>query len=470
MTRADAACAAAFGLALAVGIVTAARHFPDVTMYHMAADEGAYYNQAVTIRAEGLRGFRSLARQYLASIDLQGLPAPNRVGHILLASIAVRFSDSMTALSVLSLVCFAATAAAVFVFSWRYWDPLTAAIAGALAAFSPLALGLARRALMDTDYALFIVLALFLFVHWLSTNRLAALAGFGSALFCGLLVKETTWLYMPFFVAVALLMNRIGQRRPSLNHIAVFAMAVPAAVIVVQAALLGVGPFIEIVRTSGRMNAVSPNPYLVAYGSGPWYEYFIALLLLSPVVALLFLLFAGGYIGVARWRLATTVLLAFFAYAIASLTLLPKNPRLILPLDAVVRIGAASSIVLLVARARVSGRPAALLAGGGLIAAALISDVSAFERYFAELDIYDPVTFTLLERSRMTPPSANWGGEKMADEYLELSDAYYRAGDFQGAIRAARSALLWRPRDVRAADNLARAQRAIAEAAASNKR
>jgi len=94
MTRADAACAAAFGLALAVGIVTAARHFPDVTMYHMAADEGAYYNQAVTIRAEGLRGFRSLAHQYLANSDLQGLPAPNRVGHILLASIAVRFSDS----------------------------------------------------------------------------------------------------------------------------------------------------------------------------------------------------------------------------------------------------------------------------------------------------------------------------------------------------------------------------------------
>jgi len=58
----------------------------------------------------------------------------------------------------------------------------------------------------------------------------------------------------------------------------------------------------------------------------------------------------------------------------------------------------------------------------------------------------------------------------MADEYLELSDAYFRAGDFQGAIRAARSALLWRPADARAADSLARAQRAMAEAAASNKR
>jgi hypothetical protein len=446
--------------------VTAARHFPDGTMYHMAADEGAYYNQAVTIRAEGIRGFRNLARQYLANTDLQGLPAPNRVGHILLASIAVRFSDSMTALSVLSLVCFVTTTVAVFVFAWQYWDPLTAAIAGALAAFSPLGLGLARRALMDTDYALFIVLALFLFVHWLATSSVAGLVGFASALFCGLLVKETTWLYLPFFVAAALLMNRIGHRRPPLSHIAVFALAVPAAAIALQVALLGVDSFSEIVRTSGRLNAVAPNPYLVAYGSGPWYEYFIALLLLSPVVALLFLMFAGGYIERGRWQLPTTLLLAFFAYAIASLTLLPKNPRLILPLDAVVRIGAASLIVLLVARARRFGRPVALLAGGGLMAAALISDASAFERYFARLDIYDPVTFTLLERSRMTPPSANWGGEKMADEYLALSDAYYRAGDFQGAVRAARSALLWRPQDARAADNLARAQRAIADAAA----
>jgi len=187
--------------------------------------------------------------------------------------------------------------------------------------------------------------------------------------------------------------------------------------------------------------------------------------LLSPVVALLFLMFAGGYIGGARWQLPITMLLAFFAYAIASLTLLPKNPRLILPLDAVVRIGAASLIALLVARARRFGRPAAMLAGSGLLAAALMSDTSAFARYFAQLDVYDPVTFTLLERSRMTPPSANWGGEKMADEYLELSEAYYRAGDFPAAVRAARTALLWRPQDARAADNLARAQRAIADGA-----
>jgi Dolichyl-phosphate-mannose-protein mannosyltransferase len=466
MTRANAACAASFGLALVVGVVTAARHFPNVSMYHTSADEGAYYNQAVTIRAEGLRGFRSLAGQYLASKELQGLPAPNRVGHILLASLAVRFSDSMMALSVLSLVCFVIAAVAVFAFAWQYFDPLTAAIAGALAAFSPLGLGLARRALMDSDYALWIVLALFLFVHWLSTGSRAALAGLASALFCGLLVKETTWLFVPFFVVTALLTNRFGRRRPSFTHIALFAVIVPVAAIGVQVALLGVNPFVEIVRTSGRMNALSPNPYLVAYGSGPWFEYFIALLLLSPVVALLFLVFAGGYLGAARWHLPTTILLGFFAYAVAVLTLVPKNPRLILPLDAVVRIGAAALITLLVARARRWGRRAALLAGGGLLVAALLSDVTAFGRYFAQLDIYDPVTFTLLERSRMTPPAANWGGEKMADEYLELSDAYYRAGDFQGAVRAARTALLWRPRDARAADNLARAQRAMAERAA----
>lgn len=465
MTRANAACAAAFGLALVVGIVTAARHFPDVTMYHTTADEGAYYNQAVTIRAEGLRGFRSLARQYLASPDLQRLPAPNRVGHILLASLAVRVSDSMTALSVLSLVCFVVMTTAVFVFAWLYWDPLTAAIAGTLAAFSPLGLGLARRALMDTDYALWIVLALFLFVRWLSTNSLAALAGFASALFCGLLVKETTWLFVPFFVAAALRMNRL-RHRPPFTHIAGFALVIPLAAIAVLVALLGANQFVEIVRTSGQMNALSPNPYLVAYGSGPWYEYFIALLLLSPVVALLFLMFAGGHLGGGRWQLPTTVLLAFFAYAVAALTLLPKNPRLLLPLDAVVRIGAAALITLLAARARRWGRPAALLAGGGLTVAALMSDASAFERYFAQPDIYDPVTFRLLERSRMTPPSANWGGEKMADEYLALSDAYYRAGDFEGAIRAARSALLWRSPDARAAENLARAQRALAERAA----
>ena len=45
----DAACAAAFGLALAAGIVTGSSlSRPDDVL---AADEGTYYNQAVTIRA-----------------------------------------------------------------------------------------------------------------------------------------------------------------------------------------------------------------------------------------------------------------------------------------------------------------------------------------------------------------------------------------------------------------------------------
>lgn len=460
MTRANAACAAAFGLTLVFAVAIAVRSFPDTTMYHMTADEGAYYNQAVFVRAEGLRGFRSLARQYIANADLQGLPAPNRIGHIFLASIAVRVNDSVKALSVLSLLCFVATVVAVFAFTWRYWDPITAAIAGALAALSPLGLGLARRALMDTDYALFSVLALLLFVHWLSTRRASVLAAFVAALSAALLIKETTWLFLPFFIGAAVVVGWIDQRGMPVRQIAVVAFAAPAVALAVSVLSLGAGPLIEIARISGRMNAIAPNPYLLAYGSGPWYEYVISLLLLSPVVALMFLLFAGGYIRAARWHLPTSVLLAFFVYAVAALTLLPKNPRLILPLDAVVRISAAAFIAALIVRAGAISRRRALLAGGALLAMAVISDRAAFDRYFGQLDVYDPVTFALLERSHLTPPSANWGSTKMADEYLELSAAYYRAGDFQGAIRAARSALLWRPRDARAAEQLARAQRA----------
>jgi hypothetical protein len=450
LTRADAACAAAFGLALVISVSTAFRNFPDPALYHMVADEGAYYFQASTIRIEGLRGFRKLADQYVADPVQQGLPAPNRVGHIVLASIALRASDSMRALSVLSLACFAATAILIFAFAWTHWNPLTAAVAGVLAAFSPLGVGLSRRALMDTDYALFTVLALVLCVRWMTTARGSALVAFASALFAALMVKETVWLFMPFFVITPIVAGLAAGRRVPFAHIALIACGVPLAAIGVSMALLGPGRFVEIVRVSAQLNAVTPNPYLVAYGSGPWYEYLISLLLLSPIVGLLFLLFAGAYAGRGEWHAPTTVVLTFFAYALAALALLPKNPRLILPLDVAVRIGAAAAIVWAVRRAHAFGRPFALAVGGALMGAAIVSDAASFERYFARLDVYDPVTFALLQREHMAPPSANWGTEKLADEYVELSLAFSQVRDFAGAIRAGRSALLWRPNDAMA--------------------
>ena len=90
-------------------------------------------------------------------------------------------------------------------------------------------------------------------------------------------------------------------------------------------------------RTDERALAES---YLVAYGS-VHSEYFVKLLLLltGRRAAVLFVHF-GGYISVARWRLATTVLLGF-CVAIASLTLLPRTA---VDFAAVrVRIGAAAS-------------------------------------------------------------------------------------------------------------------------------
>ncbi len=450
MTRAEVVPAAAFGLVLAVSLAVAIRFFPDPAMYHMVADEGAYYFQASTVRNEGLAGFRKLARDYLSDPVQQGLPAPNRVGHILLASLALRINPSIRSLSVLSLVCFAATTVAVFLFSWRHWNPLTACVIGVLAGLSPLGLGLARRALMDSESGLFTVLTLLLCVQWLTNGRARTFAAFAAALTMALLVKETAWLFLPFFVAAPIIARAASHRSVPTAQIVCVAVGIPALAAAVSMALLGPTAFLEIVRVSARTNAMSPNPYLVAYGSGPWYQYFISLLLLSPVVALLFMVFAGAYVGRGEWHLPTSMLLSFFVYAIAVLAMLPKNPRLILPLDAVVRVSAGVAIVWVASRARAVARPAAMLAGGGLMAAAVLSDVSAFERYFARLDVYDPVTFALFDRQHMAPPSANWGTEKLADEYLELSRALARAGDYGGAVRAGRSALLWRPNDAAA--------------------
>ena len=162
----------------------------------MAADEGIYYSQAAAIAQAGPRAFAALGDLYVNNDALQMGPAPLRIGHLAAAALVLRVNPSVEALSVLSIVCYALLCVAVFFFAGALWDGRTAAVAGIFAAVSPLGWGLATRALMDTDHALFSALSLFMFIVWLSTGRERHFAVFAAVLWWCLLVKETAWVYV----------------------------------------------------------------------------------------------------------------------------------------------------------------------------------------------------------------------------------------------------------------------------------
>jgi len=455
---------ALFACALVVALVHAGGHLPAAADYRVGADEGVYYHQALTVRQEGLRGFARIADEYVRDPAAQIGPPPIRIGHIVTTAAALAVSPSIRTLSVVSLVCYALLCVVVFLAALRFWDSRVAALAGLFAAASPLGWGLATRALMDTDHALFSTLALFTLVWWLSTGRERHFVVFAIALTWCVLVKETAWMQVPFAVAAMVAAKIAGRETVRLRHVVVIGVAVPAAVALAYAAAFG-GPAraLAVIEVAHRANVAQPNSYLATYGAGPWYEYAVDFLVLSPLVTVLFLLFCGRTIAVPARDPATLIMLLFVCYAIAALAPLAKNLRFALPLDPLLRIGAAAMIAATAAALRAPAARAAVLTL--LAAAVVVTDARAFQRFFVEGRIYDPVAVNLLSVAGSIPPARSdvLAVTPSAQLYLNLSLQQYQARDFHAAIRTARQAIALAPDSAEAYNNLGAAHAELGE-------
>ena len=453
-----------FGCALVAALVYVSAHLPAEADYRVGADEGVYYRQALAVRQEGLRGFARLADEYVRDAAVQIGPPPLRIGHLVTAAAALAVRPSIRTLSVVSLVCYVLVCGVVFVAALRFWGAGVATIAGVFAAVSPLGWGLATRALMDTDHALFSTLALFTLIWWLTTGRERHFVVFAIALTWCLLVKETAWIVVPFAVASMVAAKLAGQGTVRVRHVAVIAVAVPAAVgLVYVAAFGGPGRALAVVEVAHRANVALPNSYLATYGAGPWYEYAVDFLVLSPLVTVLFLLFCGRTITVPERDRATLILLLFVCYVIAALAPVAKNLRFALPLDPLLRIGAAAMIVAVAGALRAPAARAAVLAV--LAAAVVVTDARAFQRFFVDGRIYDPVAANLLSVAGSIPPvrSDVPAVGPSAEMYLNLSLQQYKARDFHAAISTARQAITLAPNSAEAYNNLGAAYAELGE-------
>src|SRR6185369_1945009 len=138
---------------------------------------------------------------------------------------------------------------------------------------------------------------------------------------------------------------------------------------------------------------------------------------------------------------------------IAALAPVAKNPRFALPLDPLLRIGAAAMIVATAGERRTRAARVALTAT--LTTVLVVTDARTFQRFFVDDRIYDPVAANLLvaagslpgqPAAAVTPPSAA--------QYLNLSHRYYQLGDFPSAIRMATQAIALDPGLADAYNNL----------------
>jgi tetratricopeptide (TPR) repeat protein len=467
---------------------TLAGGFPAASAYRTAADEGSYANQAALVAHGGPGALSDLAARYAATPALHTAPPPTRVGHALVSALAYRVAPGVRTLSWLSLACHGLTALALLALGRGLWGPRVAASAALLYALSPLGSGAAQRALLDTHLTLALTVSVLCGTHYLAARRpghgAAALVAFTHAL----LVKESAYALAPCLALITLGAPHTPWRRRSADA-ALVGLAAPLVALGLTALCVGgVSPLLAVLRAALGSNAVAPHAYLEAFGSGPWYEYVVDGLLLSPLTTLFALL---GLVPVLQRagpgrRASALSLTAYTLSLLAVLAVLPKNPRFALPVEPFVRLTAAVAVWLAAgALVRALPRLGTPRLRDGLAVGALVllgsADARSFRHYFVEQGIYDPVAYNLLVASRFIPapapprPPADPRAEALArartesspEAYLALSAIEYERKDFAAAEAASRLALTKRSGYAPAYNNLGLAllgQRRYAEA------
>jgi 4-amino-4-deoxy-L-arabinose transferase-like glycosyltransferase len=364
-----------------------------VTTWRTGADEGFYLRYATRVAGEGPGALPALFQEFLNDPTAMRLyPSPTRLTAIAYDALAVRLAGPRyEALAYGSALAFLGVIPIAFVVARRLLGEPAAVLATLLVATSPLALGMARRALTDSLNAFLMTACLALVIHGIAARREDARWWGVTSLACAatFLAKELNLVLVAFaaaFFAVDALRHR---RRPSLLAVAcvsVVPMVLAAAVLALAAGGTGVAW-----RTlAASVTQSGGNDYLRTFGSGPWYSYFLDHLLLSPWTSLLYVVWIGYALGtrldddeLRAWTLVPPLFLL-------GMVPLVKLVRWTLFLDVPIRLGVAA---LLISQAP-SRRVGAFI---GLVALALVaSQLAIFHRLFVAGDVYDPTSAELL--------------------------------------------------------------------------
>lgn len=352
--------------------------------FYPHADEGYYLGYASYISTCGFSGFKDLSREYISNKRLWLFPDPFRIGAISLSALWVKiFRVSFLSLAHLSLFSFFLLLLFWFYFTKKYFSSKIALLSGSLLAFSPLSMGMAGRALIDSLITLFLTLSIWLFFDYLERRGRIRYIIFILVYSFAILIKQIAFLLVfPFFLYLIIRLFFFKTFR--LREL--FLIIAPLG-IVFFVWIVSTGLFCTIEMLKIYLIYPHPDPsYRIAFCSGPWFKYIIDLLLLSPLSIILFL----GYIfsrKFSKWEiylLLTTIILFFLIF------FLTKNIRNAMVLDGPIRLGS----ILMLSRA-FEGKFSILL--WFIVAIIGVYDLLSWHHLFIRCEIYDPVTFWLLK-------------------------------------------------------------------------
>jgi hypothetical protein len=273
----------------------------------------------------------------------------------------------------------------------RMFDRRMALAVLALFAFSPLQLHMSQHALIDGVLAFWAFLSLWLLWENLrKPDQPVWLASYAASLAIMVMTKENSFFVFCALMAVVVANRwlKFGTVTPRLLLVSVLG---PLAGVTLLVALAGgTGTFIEVYTL--LVSKAQNLDYAIKTGDGPWYRYFVDLLLISPIVLLLAV--GGGF------RLATSsrtylYLLLFVAasYLIMCNVRYGMNLRYAIIWEFPLRVLAFGQLCLMT-RSLGARQSLALVIG---VAALCAYDFRQYLIFNSDPDFYELATFILLK-------------------------------------------------------------------------
>jgi hypothetical protein len=346
-------------------------------------------------------------------------PSPLRVAFILTSVAWGRIvGATYRSLQTLSLLSLLLASVLNYVFARRHLGELRALLVAALVGFSPLLLGLSRRAFADSYAVLCSSATVWLFLETLKDPAsLLKRALFVVALAWSVLVKEHLVLLVVPFVAFMLYERFVRVLPHDLVRLGLLRVGIDlaaAGILVAGVLLLAAGGFAPLAATvNAVLESPATNAYAIKYGSGPWYSSVLDFLLLSPWPTLLAV--GGFWIALVRAHSGRreagrdgpvpyereSLYFAFLcAGLLLALDLFTKNVRYAAALELPIR-ALAVLLVCDLAQGSAARRRATLACAAVALLCCL--DVQSFRLIWIENPGFDPVTFFLAKARQVIP-------------------------------------------------------------------
>lgn len=371
--------------------------------YRSSADEGYYLYYVSALAEHGLKYYPILYENYIENSSHWHFPNPLRLSHYLaVAALAKIFAPSFDLLTMVSAISHSLLVGITFLFARQRYSFRISLAAAVLIAVSPLALGLGRRALIDSYSFLWGGLSIWCFLDCLRHRESwYRWASFIIVFVIAILAKETNVLLSIVFITWPIiaygkhldrkLVMLLGASLIGAWGLATLAYALSAG---------GLSPLLAVVKLI--LDSPSTNEYALRFGGGPWFRYAVDFTLMSPIVSL-FAVCMGGIILAGKRKPENSETL-FFLFLVASLicifSFFTKNIRYVGLLVVPMSILAALFANELSCRCKGVWQH---LIYAFLIIAVCTTELASFKKIFIDYRTYDPVTYQLLISREMIP-------------------------------------------------------------------